>query len=212
MHHEIQKRVTVNAQKAPPSKHYFDGSMSEMSSEHRASPVSFYTVITRQTTAHFSLLSPVTTPHTGRREAQTRTIGKPPTGLCFPVLGFLPAGTIVTMLESSSERRNFQAHGTRLQIHQFSSIFFSTAPTQMKAETYLLLVFIHLFFSERQVPCRSLISLGESKRHSKRKLEPVYSREETQIIRKKLGPHTHWNSDLLGMAVLSICLGTLTFI
>lgn len=149
---------------------------------------------------------------TGRREAQTRTIGKPPTGLCFPVLGLLPAGSIVTMLESSSEWRNFQAHGTRLQIHQLSSIFFSTAPTQMKAETHLLLVFIHLFFSERQVPCHSLTSLGESNRHSKRKLEPVYSREETQIIGKELGPHTHWNSDLLGIAVLSVCLGTLTFV
>lgn len=72
MHYEIQKTVTVNAQKAPPSKHYFGGSMSEMSSEHRASPVSFYTVITRQTTAHFSLLSPVTTPHNGQ-EGSTDT-------------------------------------------------------------------------------------------------------------------------------------------
>lgn len=59
-------------EKAPPSKHCFDGSMSEMSSEHRASPVGFYTVITGQTTAHFFPLSPLTTPHNGQ-EGNTDT-------------------------------------------------------------------------------------------------------------------------------------------
>lgn len=124
-----------------------------------------------------SLLPPFSLDYTTQRAGGKHRHGLLENHLqCFPVLGFLPTGSIVIMLESSSEWRNFQAHGTRLQIHQLSSIFFSTAPTQMKAETYPLLVFIHLFFSERQVPCRSLTSLGESNRHSKRKLEPAYSR------------------------------------
>lgn len=72
------KRVTVNHQNAPISKHDFDGYKSKMSPEYLAYPVlkeqvaNFYSVIIVLATAHFFLLSPLNTPHKGQ-EGRTDT-------------------------------------------------------------------------------------------------------------------------------------------
>lgn len=80
-----------------------------MSTVYLASPVlkvqavKIYVVITVQAAAHFFSSLPWTHHTTGRRGNQTQSMGKPPPGLCFPVLGSLCAGSPVIMPENSSE-------------------------------------------------------------------------------------------------------------